>query len=49
MCGIAGEIRFRARADVAGVERMAGTMAPRGPDGSGELGILELWLQENGI
>ncbi|MEA2450676.1 MAG: hypothetical protein QOG63_2608 [Thermoleophilaceae bacterium] len=35
MCGIAGEIRFRGGADVAAVERMAATMADRGPDGHG--------------
>ncbi len=35
MCGIAGEICFRSAVDVAGVERMAATMTPRGPDGSG--------------
>ena len=36
MCGIAGEIRFDDRlADSVAVVRMAETLAPRGPDGSG--------------
>ena len=36
MCGLAGEIRLDgSRADVAAVDRMAATMADRGPDGSG--------------
>jgi asparagine synthase (glutamine-hydrolysing) len=35
MCGFAGEHRSGERADVAAVEAMAATMAPRGPDGSG--------------
>jgi len=36
MCGIAGEITFDSKAaDVAAVDRMAETMSPRGPDGSG--------------
>jgi asparagine synthase (glutamine-hydrolysing) len=36
MCGLAGEIRLDGqRADVAAVDRMAATMADRGPDGSG--------------
>jgi asparagine synthase (glutamine-hydrolysing) len=35
MCGIAGEIAFRAAADVAAVQRMADTMGSRGPDGAG--------------
>ncbi|MGE0233136.1 MAG: N-acetylglutaminylglutamine amidotransferase [Flavobacteriaceae bacterium] len=36
MCGIAGEIRFDEKfADAETVARMAGAMAPRGPDGSG--------------
>lgn len=36
MCGLAGEIRWDGRrADVAVVERMAATMADRGPDDSG--------------
>ena len=36
MCGIAGELAFRgARADEVSVARMSGTMADRGPDGSG--------------
>jgi asparagine synthase (glutamine-hydrolysing) len=35
MCGIAGELRFRERADVPAVERMAATMGDRGPDGGG--------------
>lgn len=36
MCGLAGEIRLDGRrADVAAVERMAATMADRGPDDSG--------------
>src|SRR3954468_4961733 len=39
MCGIAGELRFGDRADVAAVERMAESLAPRGPDSRG------LWAQ----
>ncbi|MEV6690174.1 N-acetylglutaminylglutamine amidotransferase [Micromonospora sp. NPDC051196] len=36
MCGLAGEFRRDgSRADVAAVERMAGTMSDRGPDDSG--------------
>ena len=36
MCGIAGELRFDdAPADAAAVERMAASMAPRGPDAQG--------------
>jgi asparagine synthase (glutamine-hydrolysing) len=35
MCGFAGEHRPGERADVAAVEAMAATMAPRGPDGAG--------------
>jgi asparagine synthase (glutamine-hydrolysing) len=36
MCGLSGEVRLDgSRADVAAVERMAATMADRGPDGSG--------------
>jgi asparagine synthase (glutamine-hydrolysing) len=35
MCGFAGEHRHGERADVATVEAMAATMAPRGPDGAG--------------
>ncbi|MGE0255045.1 MAG: N-acetylglutaminylglutamine amidotransferase [Alphaproteobacteria bacterium] len=36
MCGIAGELRFDdAPADSAAIERMAATMAPRGPDAQG--------------
>jgi len=35
MCGFAGEHRPGERADVAAVERMAATMARRGPDGAG--------------
>jgi len=36
MCGLAGELRLDAeRADVAAVDRMAATMADRGPDGGG--------------
>jgi asparagine synthase (glutamine-hydrolysing) len=35
MCGIAGEIAFGAAADVGAVQRMAETMAARGPDGAG--------------
>lgn len=36
MCGLAGEIRLDGRrAEVAAVDRMAATMADRGPDGSG--------------
>ena len=36
MCGLAGELRRDgSRADVAAVERMAGTMSDRGPDDSG--------------
>ncbi|HEV7622695.1 MAG TPA: N-acetylglutaminylglutamine amidotransferase, partial [Amnibacterium sp.] len=36
MCGIAGEIaNAGARVDVGGVRAMTGTMADRGPDGSG--------------
>ncbi len=36
MCGLAGEVRLdSSRADVAAVERMAATMADRGPDGAG--------------
>ena len=36
MCGLAGEVRLDgSRADVVAVERMAATMADRGPDGSG--------------
>ena len=36
MCGLAGEIRLDGRqADVGAVERMAATMADRGPDDSG--------------
>jgi asparagine synthase (glutamine-hydrolysing) len=35
MCGIAGELAFGAAADVAAVQRMAATMADRGPDGAG--------------
>ena len=35
MCGFAGEHRPGQRADVAAVEAMAATMAPRGPDGAG--------------
>jgi asparagine synthase (glutamine-hydrolysing) len=35
MCGIAGELAFRATADVGAVQRMAQTMASRGPDGAG--------------
>ncbi|WP_372718565.1 N-acetylglutaminylglutamine amidotransferase [Immundisolibacter sp.] len=39
MCGIAGEIRFDGlRADLAGVDRMAEVLAPRGPDGQGSVG-----------
>ena len=41
VCGFAGELRFDGRpADAAALARMAETMAPRGPDGSG------LWLQD---
>jgi asparagine synthase (glutamine-hydrolysing) len=35
MCGFAGEHRPGGRPDVAAVERMAATMARRGPDGAG--------------
>lgn len=36
MCGLCGEITFDGRAaDVGAVAAMAGSMAPRGPDGSG--------------
>ena len=35
MCGIAGELAFDRAADVDGVQRMAATMAARGPDGAG--------------
>ena len=36
MCGLAGEVRLdSSRADVGAVERMAATMADRGPDDSG--------------
>ncbi|MDO8213341.1 N-acetylglutaminylglutamine amidotransferase [Conexibacter sp. CPCC 206217] len=35
MCGIAGEIAFTRAADVCAVQRMADTMARRGPDGHG--------------
>jgi asparagine synthase (glutamine-hydrolysing) len=35
VCGFAGEHRPGERADVAAVERMAATMARRGPDGAG--------------
>lgn len=35
MCGLAGEIAFERAADVCAVERMAETMARRGPDGHG--------------
>jgi asparagine synthase (glutamine-hydrolysing) len=36
MCGLVGEVRSDgSRADVAAVERMAASMADRGPDGSG--------------
>ena len=36
MCGICGEIDFTGRAvSAARLERMAGAMAPRGPDGAG--------------
>ena len=35
MCGIAGELRFGEPADVAAVERMSQSLAPRGPDGNG--------------
>jgi len=35
MCGIAGEVAFGAAADVGAVQRMAETMASRGPDGAG--------------
>ncbi|PRY17271.1 N-acetylglutaminylglutamine amidotransferase [Kineococcus rhizosphaerae] len=36
MCGLCGEVRFDGRAaDVAAVQRMSQTLAPRGPDGEG--------------
>ncbi len=36
MCGISGEVTFDGTpADIAAVSRMSGTLAPRGPDGSG--------------
>jgi len=36
VCGICGEVAFdQSSADVAAIARMAETMAPRGPDGSG--------------
>jgi asparagine synthase (glutamine-hydrolysing) len=35
VCGIAGELSFTGGADVAAVDRMAGAMPSRGPDGSG--------------
>jgi asparagine synthase (glutamine-hydrolysing) len=35
MCGIAGEIAFGHRPDSVAVDRMAATMASRGPDGDG--------------
>ncbi len=35
MCGFAGELAATGRPDRDAVERMADTMAPRGPDGSG--------------
>src|SRR5256714_5592322 len=36
MCGIAGEVRVDGRLpDIGAVDRMAGAMAPRGPDGAG--------------
>ncbi len=35
MCGFAGELSFTSTADRAAVERMAATMASRGPDGDG--------------
>jgi asparagine synthase (glutamine-hydrolysing) len=35
MCGIAGELAFGRIADVGAVQRIADTLAPRGPDGAG--------------
>ena len=35
MCGFAGELARGRPADLGAVERMAATLAPRGPDGSG--------------
>jgi asparagine synthase (glutamine-hydrolysing) len=35
MCGICGELRAGAAADVGAVTRMGETMSDRGPDGSG--------------
>src|SRR3954452_2827169 len=35
MCGFAGELAADGPADVAAVDRMAGTMSDRGPDGAG--------------
>ncbi|MEZ0492121.1 N-acetylglutaminylglutamine amidotransferase [Kineococcus sp. TBRC 1896] len=36
MCGLCGEVRFDGKAaDVAAVQRMSQTLAPRGPDGEG--------------
>jgi asparagine synthase (glutamine-hydrolysing) len=35
VCGFAGEFSLKGAADRDAVERMAGTMAPRGPDGAG--------------
>src|SRR5690606_33445042 len=36
MCGICGDLRFDGRpADIAMLERMTATMAPRGPDSGG--------------
>ena len=36
MCGIAGEVRFDgSAAELAAVDRMSASLAPRGPDGSG--------------
>ena len=41
MCGFAGELAGRGRADRDAVEAMAATMASRGPDGSGS------WAHDN--
>src|SRR3954452_7054481 len=44
MCGIAGEVAFRAaRAAVGAVARMADAMGDRGPDGAG------LWSEEGWV
>ncbi|HEX9765510.1 MAG TPA: N-acetylglutaminylglutamine amidotransferase [Nitriliruptorales bacterium] len=41
MCGLAGEVRQRGRADLDTVARMTSQQAPRGPDGEG------VWAHDN--